>query len=199
VKQPRRVVVSGIVVLLAALSLYAFSGRILWSLGAMLDRGEPPQKADMIVVLGGDARGNRILKAAELVREGYAPKVLVSGVDDVYGHHESDLAIDFAVRHNYPRDEFIAFRYPALNTTDEARADVAELRKLGVHKYLLVTSAYHTGRASRVFRREGAGFEMHAVSVPDRYWQNGEWWKNREGRKIWFYEFLKTIADYFRI
>jgi uncharacterized SAM-binding protein YcdF (DUF218 family) len=176
-----------------------FSHRVLWSLGAILDSSEPPQKADMIVVIGGDARGNRILTAAELVREGYGPKVLVSGQGAMYGRHESDMAIDFAVQHNYPRDEFIPLRYPALSTVDEATADIRQLRQLGVHKYLLVTSPYHTARAARIFRREGAGLEVHMVSAPEPYWQNGEWWKTREGRKLWFLEFVKTMADWFRI
>jgi len=199
VKTKHRVIVSGILLICAASVLLAFSGRILWSLGAMLNDSEPPQKADMIVVIGGDSRGSRILTAAELVRDGYAPKVFVSGVDEIYGHHESELAIDFAVQHGYPRDEFIAFHYPVLSTVDEARADVRELRRLGVHKYLLVTSVYHTARASRIFRREGPDLDVHPVSAPERYWQNGEWWKDREGRKLWLNETIKTIADYLRI
>jgi uncharacterized SAM-binding protein YcdF (DUF218 family) len=199
VRPKRRLAAAGFVVLCAAALLLVFSHRVLWSLGAILDSSEPPQKADMIVVIGGDAHGNRILKAAELAREGYAPKVLVSGQGAMYGHHESDMAIDFAVEHNYPRDEFIPFRYPALSTADEAAADIRQLRELGVHKYLLVTGPYHTARAARIFRRLGSGLEVHTVSAPEPYWQNGEWWKNREGRKLWFQEFVKTIADWFRI
>ena len=198
-KPKRRPAVFGIIALCAVAVLLVFSHSVLWSLGAILDSSEPPQKADMIVVIGGDSRGNRILKAAELVRDGYGPKVLVSGQGAMYGRHESDMAIDFAVEHNYPRDEFIAFRYPALSTVDEAAADVRRLRELGVHKYLLVTSPYHTARASRIFRREGAGLELHTVSAPEPYWRNGEWWKSREGRKLWFLEFVKTIADWLRI
>jgi len=199
VKIRRRVVISGIVLICAAAVLLVFSSRILWSLGAVFDSGEPPRKADMIVVLGGDARGSRILTAAELAREGYAPKVLVSGAGEFYGHHESDLAIDFAVQHGYPRDVFIPFRHAALSTADEARADIGQLRRLGVRKYLLVTSVYHTARAGRAFRREGADLEMHPISAPELYWQNGEWWKDREGRKIWLNEAVRTIADYLRI
>jgi uncharacterized SAM-binding protein YcdF (DUF218 family) len=82
---------------------------------------------------------------------------------------------------------------------DEARADIQQLRALGVHKYILVTSPYHTARAARIFRREGVGLEMHTVSAPDPYWRNGEWWKTREGRKLWFLESVKTMADWFRI
>ncbi|HEX4273875.1 MAG TPA: YdcF family protein [Bryobacteraceae bacterium] len=153
----------------------------------------------MIVVLGGDEKGNRILHAAELAREGYAPKVLVSGIESVYGRHESDLAIDYAVSRGYPREIFIPFRYSPLNTRDEARADATELRRLGVHKYLLVTSVYHSARASRDFRREGQGLEMHPSPAQEPWWHNGQWWKNREGRKIWFNETLKTMADYLGI
>jgi uncharacterized SAM-binding protein YcdF (DUF218 family) len=198
-KPRRRLAVFGVIALCVAGLLFVFSHRVLWSLGAFLDNSEPPQKADVIVVIGGDARGNRILKAAELVREGYAAKVLVSGQDAMYGRHETDLAIDFAVEHGYPRDEFIPFRYPALSTVDEATADIQQLRELGVHKYILVTSPYHTARAARIFRREGSGLEVHTVSAPEPFWQNGEWWKSREGRKLWFLEFAKTLADWFRI
>ncbi len=179
--------------------LFAFSGRILWWTGSLLVNDGPPRKADLIVVIGGDYTGSRILTAAKLVGQGYAPRILVSGAGPLYGQHESDLAVDFAVAHGYPRDEFLPFRYPALSTTDEARADIREMRKMGVHKYLLVTSVWHTARAGRVFRREGAGLDEYTVSAPDRYWQNGEWWKDREGRKIWFFETAKTIANYLRI
>ncbi len=181
------------------LLLIVFHNSILWSLGAVLEKNEAPRKAEMVVVIGGDYRGNRILKAAELVREGYAPKVLVSGIEGMYGAHESDLEIDFAVRRGFPREEFVPFHYPALSTVDEARADIGELRRLGVHSYLLVTSEYHTARARRIFAREGKDLEVHSVSAPALYWQNGEWWKNREGRKLWFNETAKTIADWFRI
>lgn len=189
----------GFAVVFLVTILFAFSGRILWWLGSRLDAGESPQKADMIVVIGGDYDGSRILTAAELVRNGYAPRVLVSGLGSIYGNHESDLAIAFAVRHGCPGDEFIAFRYPAVSTVDEARADIGELRRRGVHKYLLVTSVYHSARAGRIFRREGPGLEEHTVSAPNRYWVNGQWWKDREGRKLWFFETVKTIADYLRI
>jgi uncharacterized SAM-binding protein YcdF (DUF218 family) len=194
-----RVFVPVIAVICLAVIFVLSSGRILWSLGAVLDNNEPPQKADMIVVIGGDQRGNRILKAAELARQGYAASVLVSGVATMYGHHESDLAIDFAVHHGYARGIFVANDYPAVSTLDEARADIRELRRLGVHKYLLVTSVYHSARATRIFRREGRDLEMHPVSAPDRYWPNGVWWNNREGRKLWFNEMLKTGADYLGI
>ena len=52
---------------------------ILSALGGYLVDAGPPQKADIALVLAGDSSGNRILKAAELVRDGIRSKVLVSG------------------------------------------------------------------------------------------------------------------------
>ena len=46
--------------------------------GTYLDVGQPPQQADAILVLAGGGSGERILKAGELVRQGYAPVAYVS-------------------------------------------------------------------------------------------------------------------------
>jgi uncharacterized SAM-binding protein YcdF (DUF218 family) len=159
----------------------------------------PPQKADIAVVLAGDALGNRILTAAELCKEGYVPKVLVSGPDQFYGTWESELEISWAEKHGYPESEFIAFHHKSTSTIAEARNIVPELRRLGIHKYLLVTSDYHTGRATRIFRRIGPDLEVHPVGAPDPAWNHGYWWKNREGRKYWLYEALKSVADWLGI
>jgi uncharacterized SAM-binding protein YcdF (DUF218 family) len=164
-------------------------------MGESLVNAGPPQKADMIVVLGGDWKGQRILKAAGLAREGYAPKVMVSGANGFWGHHESDLSIPFAVENGYLRDDFIPVTFPALATVDEAAHDIEQLRKMGVHKILLVTSPWHTARAVRIFHRTAPDLEVHAVSSDDRHWAGGYWWKGREGRKLWLMEEMKTAAD----
>ncbi|MGD1070567.1 MAG: YdcF family protein [Bryobacteraceae bacterium] len=186
----------GLVCLVAALF---FQQQIFWELGAMLVNSEPPQKADIAVVLAGDGSGHRILKAAELARQGYVPKVLVSGSQRFFGATESGAAVDFAVDHGYSRDYFIAFQSPSLSTEEEARHLVPELRKLGVHKYLLVTSYFHTGRAGRILHRNGPELELHVVGTAYPHWNDGYWWKDREGRKIWLQEEAKTVADFFRL
>ena len=179
--------------------LFFLRDSILYSLGAVLTSGGPPQKADIAVVLAGDYKGNRVLTAARLCQEGYVPKVLVSGPGGAYGNWESDLAIEFAVRNGYPANEFVGFHHQGTSTLAEARAVIPELRRLGVHNYLLVTNDYHTARASRIFRREGRDLEEHTVSAADPAWDHGNWWKNREGRKLWLYEALKTAGDYLGI
>ena len=96
----------------------------LWMgwMGAFLVEGESPSRADLIVILAGDLYGRRILKGAELVKEGYAPYVLVSGPGGLYGLHENELAIPFAVKHGFPASWFIAFPNESHSTDEEARA-----------------------------------------------------------------------------
>jgi len=57
---------------------------------------------------------------------------------------ESELAVNFAVKRGYPADYFVQFPNHALSTEEEARLVIPELRRLGVHSFLLVTTDYHT-------------------------------------------------------
>jgi uncharacterized SAM-binding protein YcdF (DUF218 family) len=184
--------------LIVALVGIAALTRTLWlgALGAYLIRTDPPVPADYAVVLAGDPYGNRILKAGELVRQGFAHKALVSG-PDYYGVNEADLAVSFAVKKGYAEDYFLKFPHHATNTRDEARAIVPELRRLGARSFLLVTSDYHTRRAGRYFRRLSNGLEMRVVASPDRYFHWDSWWRNREGEKIFYMEWSKTMASLF--
>lgn len=181
--------------LLAAL----FHAPILTGLGAYLDQSGPPEKADLVFVLAGDPFGNRILKAAQLVREGYAPQVIVSGPEGFYGLHECDLAIPFAIRAGYPADYFVPFPHAARSTREEAEDAVPELRRRGAHRVLLVTSLYHTRRAGNLFRAAASDLTFFVVAAPDRDFIRGGWWRNREARKTFLTEWLKTVAGWFRI
>ena len=185
---------SGLLLVLAAA---AFFTRALWlpALGAALVHDDGPEKADIAVVLAGDYYGHRLEKAAELVRAGYVPAALVSG-PPYYGTHECDIAIAFVVQKGYPGQWFIPFPNSALSTADEAREILSELERRKVHRFLLVTSDYHSARAGRVFRRaaQGSGIEMRIVAAPDEFFRIASWWRSREGQKTVFFEWSKTIA-----
>lgn len=181
-------------VALAALLALATYPVWLTALGGYLVRGDPPAPADMIVVLAGDFTGNRILTAAGLVRQGFAPKALISGPSGAYGLYESELAIPLAVRNGYPVSYFVPFPNDSKSTASESETIVAELRRLKVHKIDLVTSNYHTRRAARTFRALAPDIEVHTVAAPDRYFTPNGWWKEREGRKTFLMEWMKTVG-----
>jgi uncharacterized SAM-binding protein YcdF (DUF218 family) len=150
----------------------------------------------MIVVLAGDYSGNRILTAADLVRRGFAPKALVSGPSGAYGLHETDLAIPFAVRHGYPASYFVSLPNDDRSTKDEADDVIAALNKLHAHRIDIVTSDYHTHRAGNIYRAQAPGLEIHMLAAPDVYFTPDGWWKNREGRKTFLLEWMKTVANW---
>jgi uncharacterized SAM-binding protein YcdF (DUF218 family) len=182
-----------------ALILYFARGPLLGVIGSYLVQAEEPQKADIVLVLAGDGHGNRIRKGGDLVRQGYASKVLVSGPGNVYGLHECDLEIPFAVKAGYPESYFIHFENNANSTREEARDAVRELRRMGVHRLLLVTNDYHTRRATRIYREEAPELEIITVAAPDDDFSAHGWWKNRQGRKTAFYEWMKTVTSWFNI
>jgi uncharacterized SAM-binding protein YcdF (DUF218 family) len=166
--------------------------------GRSLVLDEGPVKADLALVLAGDQYGRRILAGGDLVRQGYVPKVLVSGPCCHYDIPESELAIAHAVRRGYPAGWFEPVVNQGLSTRDEARAFYPELARRNVRRFLLVTSDYHTRRAARIFRSElGArhsGIEVRMVAVPDEHFRPETWWRSRESRKIVLLEWSKTLA-----
>jgi uncharacterized SAM-binding protein YcdF (DUF218 family) len=190
----RRVIffLSAVFLLFAAVVI--FRGQILWAAGAMLVNTGPPSKADIVLVLAGDSSGNRVLKGAELVRQGYAPKVFISNGRRFYGLNESEAAANFAVRHGYSRDTMICFSGTPSSTEGESRQVIPVLRSLGVHTVLLVTSPSHTARATRIFRKNAPDLRIDPVAAPDPLWCGGYWWTGRECEKTWFLEELKTVT-----
>jgi uncharacterized SAM-binding protein YcdF (DUF218 family) len=194
----RRIASGFLTVLLLAILLALFNHQsILQSVGQYLVEAQPPEKSDAVLVLAGDHRGQRIQKAAELVRDGYAPVALISGPMEMYGVNEADLAIQFAERHGSPARYFAPVYITAYSTLEEAQAFAPELRKRNIHKLLLVTSTYHTRRAAATFRRVlGSSMEIKSVAAPDPFFRPDSWWHNREGQKTVFYEYSKTVANW---
>jgi uncharacterized SAM-binding protein YcdF (DUF218 family) len=186
-------------ILLTALIVGAVLTHSLWlgALGAYLIRADQPAHADYAVVLAGDAYGHRIIEGGELVRQGYVRKALISGPAGCYGIGESELAVNFAVKHGYPADYFVQFPHHALSTQEEAQVLIPELRRLSVHSFLLVTSDYHTRRAGRYFRQLADGLDMRVIAAPDEFFHWNSWWRNREGQKIFYLEWSKTVASLF--
>jgi hypothetical protein len=162
-----------------------------------LVRDDGPAKAEIGVVLAGDLSGHRVVKGAELVRDGYVPALLVSG-PVYYDVYECDVAIAFAVHKGYPSSGFIPFPNATHSTREEAAKVLQELRHRGIHSFLLITSDYHSARAARIYRAaiaaSGGGFEMRVVAAGDQYFSQNSWWRNREAQKTVFLEWTKTLA-----
>jgi uncharacterized SAM-binding protein YcdF (DUF218 family) len=190
---------AGVATLALVVACVLFFTQILAALGSFLEKSESPRPAGAVFVLAGDASGNRILKAAELVREGYAPEVIVSGPEGVYGFYECDLAISFAENAGYPKSYFIRFPSRALSTREEASAAAEEFHRLALKSVILVTSDYHTRRAGNLFRAAAPDVSFVVVAAPDLHFTPRGWWRDREGRKTFLLEWMKTVAGWMRV
>ena len=168
-------------------------------IGEYLTYSQPPCKADIAVVLAGDWFGTRIIKAGELMREGWVPKVLVSGAGVAYGVNEGELAIHFATQAGYPAEWFVNLPSPGRSTLEEARDIVSELRRRKVHEFILVTSNFHTRRAAEIYRKVAPDLPFCVVASTDPDFTPDGWWHTREGRKTAFFEWCKTLAHIFGI
>jgi uncharacterized SAM-binding protein YcdF (DUF218 family) len=174
---------------------WLFRVPLLTAAGNFLVQNQAPQKADAIVVLGGDDGGLRITKAAQLAQAGYAPFVLVSGPATLIGH-ESDTTIEYAKSKGYPGWLFHPFPHTVNSTRSETALIGKYLRSQGIHKILLVTSNYHTHRAAYLMRKQNPWLQVVIVAAPDYAFTPNGWWMSRDGQKTFLFEWMKTIATW---
>ena len=196
----RRGLLVFLILLITALALYA--GRLTWLplLGEFLVNSQTPESADIVVVLAGDIRGDRILRAVELVQQGLAPRILVDGAMQVYAAGEADAATEFALQHGASREIFEPFPIHADSTLEEAQIVDAELAGRGIRKALVVTSNFHTRRALRIFEAVASGkvkYVMVAAPTPD--FQPEGWWYTRAGKRTLLLEYLKTFNSWYEL
>ncbi len=179
---------------LLAVLYFAAPPALRWA-GLFLDAGEPPRKADAILVLAGGWGGERVLKAGELIRAGHAPIAYLSGPRVFYGRSECELAIPFAVEHGFPAEWFDCLPNDALSTRDEARLLLPELERRGVKSLLLVSVRTHLRRARWLFEaRRPASMLIHYTGADAPSFRLEEWHRHREGRKAVVMEWVKILS-----
>jgi uncharacterized SAM-binding protein YcdF (DUF218 family) len=166
----------------------------LTSLGSFLVDSQPPQKADLIVVLGGDFWGPRVLTGAELARLGYAPIALISG-PPYHERPQGELAIEFLVKKGYPKELFQVFAHHANSTIAEANALRGELARRHVKRVLLVTASYHSRRATIVLTLFCPGVQFISVPAPDPNYHIVNWWNDDSSRQLFFSEWTKILGS----
>jgi uncharacterized SAM-binding protein YcdF (DUF218 family) len=163
-------------------------------LGSFLVDSQPPQRGDLILVLGGDFWGPRVVTGAELARQRYAPVVLLSS-PPYQGRPQGELSIEFLVKKGYPKEIFHVFANDAGSTIAEAEILRGELARRHVKRVLLVTSSYHTRRATIVMNLFCPGVRFIPVSSPDPHYHVAEWWNDESSRHLFFSEWSKIVGS----
>ena len=182
----------------AALFILLITAAIRWqailtSIGSFLVDSEPPQRADLVLVLGGDFWGPRVLAGGELARLGYAPLALFSG--PVYHERpQGELSVEFLAQKGYPAKLFQFFFTNATSTIAEAKDLRAELDRRKAKRVLLVTASYHSRRAKLVLTLFCPGVKFISVPASDPNYHVLEWWNDQRSRRFVFLEWSKILG-----
>lgn len=178
---------------LAALAV--FCGFVFFHLGTYLEgTAQQPRAADLIVVLGGDA-GARSLTGARLYTQGYAPNVLLTGLDDgekdavpFYLHWRSQVLMAYGVS-----ESALLFDLVSQNSYQEAQNTAALMAKKGWQKVLVVSDPPHMRRLESVWSQvfAGSGREYRLISARPYWWQAERWWSNEISAKFVVNELIK--------
>ena len=167
-----------LVVILLALTAFFFSYQIL-----TIDSGDV--QADALIVLGGGGSRHRAERAAELFREGKAPKIVVSGVGD------SQINAQILVKNGVPATA-ITLESNSDSTLENAKFSIPLLRGLGAHRVIIVTSWYHSRRALACFEHFAPEITFYSRPSYESY-HRGDW--NHEGMSEHLKsEYLKTFG-----
>jgi uncharacterized SAM-binding protein YcdF (DUF218 family) len=133
------------------------------------------RSVDVIVVFGArayadgrcsDALADRVRTACLLYREGYAPRLLLSGGPGDGEVHETEAMRRLALRLGVP-DQAILCDEQGLNSRATVRETVALMRENGWQRVLAVSHDYHLPRVKMAFHR--AGQDVYTVPARERY------------------------------
>lgn len=177
------------------LLIYAVRHPLLGLAGEMLVVNERPQASDAIVILGDDNyQGQRAKRAAEILHEGWAPRIVCSGrylrpYANIAQLEQHDLLED-----GVPASAIVPFPNYGANTGEEALAVSQFLESHGWKRVIVVTSTYHTRRARYIYRHIlPSGDELRVIAAPDSAYDPKNWWRSYDGADLFGHE----VAGYF--
>ncbi len=152
-----------------------------------------PEHADLIVVLGGGNNDLRYWNGVQLMKEGYAPHLMldVFAKGETFGNWDIDLARDFVNRTSPGTATVCALEDNS--TYAEARFLGKCLQGTNVKSILVVTSAYHTRRALAILSKRLPQYHFSIYAAPDPYFFGERWWQTREWAKTTYAEWQRYL------
>jgi len=181
----------GVFVFAFLLTGYFLTPFLLNKMAEGLIRDDRLVKADVIVALGGDNRCNREKRAAELYRQGWANNVVVSGIKYPWGFHTGDAARAYVISQGVPQEKISVIR-DTLNTRAEAKALEALMRERGWNSAIIVTSAFHSRRATYTIEKTARDLTFYSSPTPTGHpeWAPRAWWTRRDDVYLTVREFI---------
>lgn len=174
---------------------WGFRGSIMTFLAHYLLVSEPPQAADIIIVVTGANLPERLKTAAYYFHEKFAPSILLSGNMSLQKETGTDLMKQYMLQLGVPESAIL--REPKSRTTRENAALAKPiLMSHHINSAILVTSAFHTRRARATF--EKCIPEISITTIGASTALPKDWWIDPELFREMSYEYLNLILELFR-
>jgi len=184
-----------VLIMLLVVAGVAYFGHsfILGKTGRYIYEKDDLKPADVIVVLAGEEE-ERVEYGVKLFKEGWARKnrIIMTGGPVVGRHTCAGLMKEQAEDLGVP-GKFILLADRSRSTEEDAKYTGEILKKNGYKSLILVTSPYHSKRASVIFRKMLP--DVRTISAPsEKSWLNFyDWWKRTRDRDMVLNEWSKFI------
>jgi len=159
-------IIQGLAIIFLVCCLFFFSASYFF-----IENTKSLQKADAILVLGFKVNedGNlsptlksRVDKGIELYKNGFAKYIVFSGGAVSNRHTEAQAMMDYSIKSGIPK-QFVFAEKKSQNTVENVFNSNFIFNTIKAKKIIVVTSAYHTKRAKRIF--EDYNYETQFVAV----------------------------------
>lgn len=183
-----------------AAAAFLFRGALLTGVAELVVVEDRLTPADLIFVLNGDVH-TRPFRAAQLYREGLAPRVVIAREQarpatrlGLYPG-DADVAVEIMRREGVPGSAILVLETEGgvTSTSDEAEALRRHVAATSARRVIVVTSDYHTARARWLVRR-APGMDSTQVlmaGAPDDRFSPANWWRSEAGLVAYVQEYLK--------
>ncbi len=162
--------------------------------GDFLALNQSPRHSDAIIVLGGGPE-QRVSKAVQLLREGYAPRLLLSG-GAIYNpwqtqaQHMEQEAVTLGIS-----PKRILLENHSQTTVQNALYSLQVMKSHHLNSAIIVSSTFHMRRAwlDFLYVFSGQGIRLSFSSSPYPGYHPETWWQSAEGRNITASEYAKMV------
>ncbi|GAB4484436.1 MAG: hypothetical protein OHK006_08740 [Thermodesulfovibrionales bacterium] len=185
-----------VVIVLVVLAALAVIGHdpLLTRAGKYLVKKDALKPADAIVVLAGE-QTERTEYGVRLFREGWARKdrIIMAGGPLVWKYTWAGLMKEHAMNLGVPGRNILTEEF-SRSTEEDALYTKELLKAHGFRSIILVTSPYHSKRASLIFRRV-MGSEITVINAPVEggWFSLKEWWARPRDRSMVLNEYSKFL------
>lgn len=176
---------------------------VILDLGKYLDASDKPQKADVIVCLGGGAK-DRIATAIQLYENGYSKQNILILTGDNRSkirikQNLGDKRIEYLKKHNYLSVNL--FQNKSLKNTKQ---EIIFIKKyLLKHKYtsaIIVSNTPHTRRIKILIHllkvHNDDNLKFYIVGSEEKWWNSAAYYKNKQARMFASREIVKILYAY---